>query len=788
MKKMMTAVLVLGWMATMVPAADPLAMDDTRIKSLADSNDAVCREATSSLVDVGGPAVPVLVKVLDTNEQPAAKNAYEALFHMSGKWANTPRQAEISKALAEALAADRPAATKYVLCRFLSLVGDGGAVAVLAKAMNDEDPKLREWARWALTRIPDIQAVEALIAQLGQGDTAWRLAVINALAEQANPKALPALTALAQDADQQIQEAALYAIAQLPSSDALNVMRGAVREGRAGAVTAMLDLGENLVDAGMQFEALAAFVPLWNDDRTEPGQRCRILHGLARAGTRPAVSLLLSALNHPDVQVRGAAVQACSLIHGQEELDMLAGKLASSNTTLKIDVLTELGGYGHPEVLPIILASTKDEDQGVRVAAYKAMQELRNPDGFDALLAAFAGQSGPDREAAEVAMLRLDGDSITARILGAYEQSNNLQKASLLWVLSYRQSPEIALLMLKEITNTDEPIRAAAAQSIGRVANINEHMALTQVFAKLFAVAKEGPEIVTAGAVDSLLRLAMRLVSQDRAAAAESYIETLQLAVNDHQRAQALNGLGETMDTARLDLLDLLRPYVFEGTVRKEAATVAAKLAIQLPDSRKDEAIPFLKEAVEQRTDDVQGVLARLAQLGVDVDPVRGQGFITVWWLLGPFPNADNQMWDTAYAPEENVDLAAGVKSGDDTLSWKRWQTLEPNGLVNLNQSISRKTYMGAYGYAEISVDQEQYALFRMGSDDGIVVWLNGEKIHANDTSRGVKVDDDEKPVYLVAGVNRILVKILDKGGDWGFVVRVCTPNGTPLEFAQKTN
>ncbi len=786
MKKYMTAIVMVGMMVVPALAVDPLALDDARIKSLGDEKESARREATNALVEVGAPAIPALVKVLDADEQPAAKNAYETLFLMAGKSANTPRQAEITKALADELAADHPAATKYMLCRFLSIVGDGGAVPVLAEAMKDTDPKLREWARWALARIPGHEAVDALIAQMSQGDPTWQVAVVNALAEQANPRALPALKAQVHSADESVQIAVLHAIAQLPNSDSLSILREAVRDNRPGAIDAMLELGENLVAAGKEFDALTALVPLWNNAKLDAGQSCRVIRGLALAGSVPAMDIVLPALDHSDPQIRGAAVMACSLVHGQRERDLLARKLETAQKTTKIDVLAELGSHGRPDMLPILASLAKDKDQDVRVAAYQAMQEMKNPEAFDTLLTAFAGPPGPDREAAEVAMLRLEGESITAKMLSAYPKVNNTQKASLLWVLSHRQSPEIAPLMLKEIESSDEQVRAAAARGIGRLPDVTEKMPLAKVSAMLLTMAKKGPAVATSGAVDSLLRIATQAKVKDKAAAAEMFIETLKLAANDQQRAQSLIGIYDTVEATRTDLLDLVRPYLFKGPVRKEAAAAAAKFAINLPESRKTDAVAILKEAIEQRTANLQEALVRLHQLGVDFDPAREAGFITVWWLIGPFPNGGNKMWKKAYAPEEKVDLSAELKEDDDTLTWKRWQTLDVNGLVNLREAISSKANVGAYGYAEITVEQEQYVLFKMGSDDSIVLWLNGEKVHAKDASRGVKVDEDEAPARLRAGVNRILVKVLDKGGDWGFMVRITTPDGTPIKFKQK--
>ena len=63
--------------------------------------------------------------------------------------------------------------------------------------------------------------------------------------------------------------------------------------------------------------------------------------------------------------------------------------------------------------------------------------------------------------------------------------------------------------------------------------------------------------------------------------------------------------------------------------------------------------------------------------------------------------------------------------------------------------------------------------VLRMGSDDGIKVWVNGQLAHFHEVGRAYRADADVAPARLIAGVNRIFVKVHNCTGGWGFGVAV---------------
>ncbi|MBM4110782.1 MAG: DUF1553 domain-containing protein [Phycisphaerae bacterium] len=63
-----------------------------------------------------------------------------------------------------------------------------------------------------------------------------------------------------------------------------------------------------------------------------------------------------------------------------------------------------------------------------------------------------------------------------------------------------------------------------------------------------------------------------------------------------------------------------------------------------------------------------------------------------------------------------------------------------------------------------------------LGSDDRLIVWRNGEQVHANDTDRGVAPDQDHLSVALPAGESQLIFKVVNTGGPGGFYARFDRP------------
>jgi len=80
--------------------------------------------------------------------------------------------------------------------------------------------------------------------------------------------------------------------------------------------------------------------------------------------------------------------------------------------------------------------------------------------------------------------------------------------------------------------------------------------------------------------------------------------------------------------------------------------------------------------------------------------------------------------------------------------------------------------------YATVMSSTEMDTQVRVGTDDGLQVWLNGESVHVD---RGMALNQDIVNVKLKKGENTLLLQVSQGGGGWGFMCRLTQPHGSPL-------
>ncbi|MDE0089040.1 MAG: hypothetical protein OXU23_25200, partial [Candidatus Poribacteria bacterium] len=108
-------------------------------------------------------------------------------------------------------------------------------------------------------------------------------------------------------------------------------------------------------------------------------------------------------------------------------------------------------------------------------------------------------------------------------------------------------------------------------------------------------------------------------------------------------------------------------------------------------------------------------------------------------------------------------------KSTDDTL----------NGYISLGDDVN---WGVSYAFATVTSPEEREVQFRFDSDDQGKVWLNGTEVFTNPNQHSAEIDRDIIPVTLKQGKNRILVKVCQEKGGWGFYLRITDTNGKPFD------
>ncbi len=164
------------------------------------------------------------------------------------------------------------------------------------------------------------------------------------------------------------------------------------------------------------------------------------------------------------------------------------------------------------------------------------------------------------------------------------------------------------------------------------------------------------------------------------------------------------------------------------------------------------------QQAAELQWRAFQPAAASTVQATPEPEPIVDAG---PWHTLGPLSQEGKDAFEFVFEPEKRVDLKRDVRG-------KRWK-LQQDWTDGRVLSLSAPGNAATYCYRSLTADTARTVPAFLGSDDGIVVWLNGNKIHANNVPRGAAPDQDRVELPLQEGRNELLLKIVNLRGAHAF-------------------
>jgi hypothetical protein len=137
------------------------------------------------------------------------------------------------------------------------------------------------------------------------------------------------------------------------------------------------------------------------------------------------------------------------------------------------------------------------------------------------------------------------------------------------------------------------------------------------------------------------------------------------------------------------------------------------------------------------------------------------------WHYIGPFDNAGNRGFDMVYPPEKGIDLNAKYDGKGEPAVWRDGKFTD--GQANNLALFKNNSQAVVYLHREIRCARAMDLPISMGSDDGLVVWLNGTRVIAQNVQRACAPDQARVTLKLKAGKNDLLVKVTQGDGAWEF-------------------
>ncbi|MCX5673969.1 MAG: SUMF1/EgtB/PvdO family nonheme iron enzyme [Planctomycetota bacterium] len=131
------------------------------------------------------------------------------------------------------------------------------------------------------------------------------------------------------------------------------------------------------------------------------------------------------------------------------------------------------------------------------------------------------------------------------------------------------------------------------------------------------------------------------------------------------------------------------------------------------------------------------------------------------WYVIGPFAVQSGEGFATAFPPERETDMAKSYGGQ----KWVQRPELVDGVVQVLKEGVTGPTYLCRTITAPAPTTLTAY----FGSDDGLVVWLNGKQLISKDVPRGAEANQDTAKLDLRQGANTLLLKIYNISGGHGY-------------------
>ncbi|MBI4585208.1 MAG: PSD1 domain-containing protein [Planctomycetes bacterium] len=146
---------------------------------------------------------------------------------------------------------------------------------------------------------------------------------------------------------------------------------------------------------------------------------------------------------------------------------------------------------------------------------------------------------------------------------------------------------------------------------------------------------------------------------------------------------------------------------------------------------------------------------------------VAGAPKLEPWQAIGPFAASSfDEAFDAAFEPEKEIDLSKTYRDGK--LAWRARPDLA-DGQVQRLEGANSATYL----FRALRAEKDEAAILSLGSDDALKVWLNGKELLSKKVQRAAAPDQEQAKLELKAGENRLLLKIVNAGGDGAFYFKM---------------
>ncbi len=160
----------------------------------------------------------------------------------------------------------------------------------------------------------------------------------------------------------------------------------------------------------------------------------------------------------------------------------------------------------------------------------------------------------------------------------------------------------------------------------------------------------------------------------------------------------------------------------------------------------------------------------------------KNKGFVDEWLIIGPFDNVGNSGFYKEYPPEREIELEKTYlgKGGID-LKWFSPKKFSNTGYVSLYNLLYPNKWSVAYALTYLYLPRNQEVLINLGSAESIALWIDDFPYIKEEAERSAYLGQNILRINLSSGWHKILLKIANTDGDWGFFFSITDSQKNPI-------
>lgn len=739
--------------------AGPYSNDADAVAALASPNHATTFLARERLLASGKKALPVLIAALLQGKDRALKARILWLLDRIGEKGIETVHAALKTDDAE---------FRALAVRILRRHGDEYLNDILALA-NDADGEVLKEVLLAAGKSKSRAATAAilkaferydgsdryLLETLGIAARGREAEVFKAVVDRPDAVVSPRLVSIVrilrpEDATKYLTEKLAASNLPADAAQALLTALSSVASADAGKTVLGLLAGKSTADVKkLALDALGRNLNgPWGELKTDPALAAALLTAL---DDKSLTVVTLAVIG--DAGLRDIAAAPVAAILASESASK-PDKLAA------IDVAMKLGLDSSAPHLAALLSSA---DPSLRDDALKALVVLRETKVLGALLGDKRRAAGLKQQAADLLMASSDGAVFLFRLVDTKKLDKPLADKVIAAAIDH-PDVNVRLLFEKYVPPDQRP------RTLGESFKIDEILALIgdagrgeAVFLRSGAASCNkchrvkgkgvdiGPDLSQIGRKYER-RALLETIMNPSAGIAPEYVPY----VVETESGKVYAGFLQDQNAERIVLKSI--EGVSLQILRKDVVELAKQEKSLMPEL-------VLKSVTAQDAADLLAYLVSLQQSVVHAGSFKA---------LGPFSNARPELRGHDFGPEKSAGTFDGAAQfdgqGNKKVGWTMAAT-KPGATgipeVDLRQ-IAADLKAPAdnvifYFAATLDSAASQPAVLSIGSDDGIQVWLNGEKVHDAKVTRALTPGEDKVKVELKPGKNLLLLK-LDQG------------------------